>query len=98
MQRQPQKARSAGRSHDEIAGPRGFDDLPTVAFGGLASGVAHRVRIAPAKLSRGPTGLAPDQRLAFSTDNRLGDIDMKNILAARHVVHHVQHEPLKQAA
>src|SRR6267378_1546243 len=49
-------------------------------------------------LSSGAAVFAANQRLNLAGDHLLGNVDVQNIIAARHVIHNVEHKPFQQAA
>src|SRR5436305_2540078 len=42
--------------------------------------------------------LSADERFDLARDHLLCDVDVQNVITARHVIHDIQHQPLKQTA
>src|SRR5438445_6561225 len=61
----------------------------------------HQAQNRPADFGRSrrcPSVSAPDERFTFTGHHAAGDHDMQNIVAARHVVHDIEHQFLQQTA
>src|SRR5438876_8677183 len=102
--------RDARQLRAGVRGPRasvvefGSSFLPLFAWRGgviYREESCHQAQNRPADFGRSrrcPSVSAPDERFTFTGHHAAGDHDMQNIVAARHVVHDIEHQFLQQTA